>query len=194
MKGNFSSMQETFQADILWKTVQSGCKTMLDHNSKLALQAKKLAEAESQGDNLLIGEAALEFFYGDEEDEEKHRAKRESESTFGTGLADLFELASEVLQQEYFLHHFREEQESVAGKSRVKRQSTMGGILSENTDAFDDEELFDEDFSDDQIRYNPYIADIAYFFPLLEFYIPFDGSFIFLQEPYDIFKTETDNI
>ena len=30
-------------------------------------------------------------------------------------------------------------------------------------------------------RYDEYLADVAYFFPILNFYFPFDGTFSFMQ-------------
>merc|ERR1719352_1372254 len=69
LRGNLSGVVENFQSDILWDTIHAGCQSMLDHDSKLARQAKKMADAENQEDPLVFGDAALEFFYGDDEDQ-----------------------------------------------------------------------------------------------------------------------------
>ena len=36
-------------------------------------------------------------------------------------------------------------------------------------------------------RYDAYLADIAYFFPVIDFTFPFDGSFHFLQTQYSVY-------
>ena len=190
LRGNLSGVVENFQSVILWDTIHSGCQSMLDHDSKLARQAKKMADAENQEDPLVFGDAALELFYGDEEDEETHRMKRDS--GLELGLGDWLEMAAEVFQQEYFLNHFREEHvkkgmRTKRGASRLKRQATMGGVLAGTEELVDIED--DDQDSQGQQLYAPYLADIAYFFPMLEFYIPFNGSFQFFQQPYNLFKT-----
>merc|ERR1712096_391828 len=97
---------------------------MLDHDSKLARQAKAMVEAEIQEDPVMIGEAALEFFYGDVEDEENHRRKRDSGVELGMG--DWMEMVGELLQQEYFLHHFREGQMKQGSRKKRQTSGTMG--------------------------------------------------------------------
>lgn len=46
-------------------------------------------------------------------------------------------------------------------------------------------------------RYQPYIADVAYAFPIVDFYFPFDGTFNFFETQYsvyDIFFFGVDNL
>ena len=114
--------------------------------------------------------------------------KRDNGAEFG--LMDLAELFSEVVQQEYFLDHFRgelkkEEKRPRRGvRPKVKRQATFGGFLAGRgqTQADGDDDDDDDDDGGSGKQYASYVADIAYFFPLLEFFIPFNGSFKFLQQ------------
>ena len=178
-------MVDTFQSDQLWDAIQSGCHSMLDHDSKLARQAKAMVEAEIQEDPVMIGEAALEFFYGDVEDAENHRRKRDSGVELGMG--DWMEMVGELLQQEYFLHHFREGQMKQGSRKKRQTSGTMGGILSdmEENSENDDEQDIEED---EEQLYATYLADVAYFFPMLDFYIPFNGTYNFLQQQYSLFS------
>ena len=169
-----SGMMENFKTDLVWDTMYAGCNAFLDNKSKLASQARKMAEAETLDEPLLRGEAAFEFFYGDEEDNKRYRMKRDSDESLG--LMDFVDLVCEIVQQHYFLNHFREEkrQKREAKSKTVKRQAVAAGLSS----------LAD----DDDDTYEPYFGEIAYFFPLLELYLPFDGSFKFLNQRYDPFN------
>jgi len=183
-----SGIMENFRSDMVWDTMHAGCLALLDHDSKLSSQARNMAEAEVQDDPLYRGEAAFEFFYGDDEDRERHRIKRESDEAFG--LIDLIDKVCEVVQQEYLLNHFREEVkgEEIRHKqgARVRRQAVatglLGGLLAANNNQNDDDD------DDAAPQYDPYVAEIAYFFPVLDFFIPFDGSFNFLEQKYDPFN------
>eukprot|EP00092_Neocalanus_flemingeri_P009056 GFUD01009747.1.p1 GENE.GFUD01009747.1~~GFUD01009747.1.p1 ORF type:complete len:252 (-),score=90.92 GFUD01009747.1:14-769(-) len=194
LKGNLSGIVETFQSDQLWDTILSSCHTMLDHDSKLARQAKVMVEAELQEDPIVLGEAALELFYGDVEDEETHRKKRDSGEELGLG--DWLEMIGEVLQQEYFLHHFREEQKKRGRRKKRQASPTMGGIFAVIEEDYENDYDYqeaeeDEDSEEDDGKkyplYTPYIADVAYFFPLLDFFIPFDGTFMLFNEEYSFY-------
>ena len=179
-----SGMMENFKTDLVWDTMYAGCNAFLDNKSKLASQARKMAEAETLDEPLLRGEAAFEFFYGDEEDNKRYRMKRDSDESLG--LMDFVDLVCEIVQQHYFLNHFREElkqeekrQKREAKSETVKRQAVATGLFS----------LADDDGdTDDVLPHEPYFGEIAYFFPLLEVYIPFDGSFKFLNQRYDPFN------
>ena len=178
-------MVENFKTDLVWDTMHAGCNAFLGDELKLESQARKMAEAETLDDPLLRGEAAFEFFYGDEEDNKRYRMKRDSDESLG--LMDFVDLVCEIVQQHYFLNHFREElkqekkrQKREAKSKTVKRQAVAAGLFS----------LADDDGgdTDDVLPYEPYIAEIAYFFPFLEVFIPFDGSFKFLNQRYDPFN------
>ena len=93
-----------------------------------------------------------------------------------------------------FLNHFRQElkqeekrQKREARSKTVKRQAVatglLGGVLADNNRNNDD-----DDDSDDAQLYEPYFGEIAFFFPFLEVFIPFDGSFKFLNQRYDPFN------
>lgn len=196
----------------------------LDFNSPLANQAKRLARAELSGSREHYAKAMFVSLYGDPEDEERRRMKRETNFKFQADWHEeegILQHLWEILQLEYFLYFYRQKEHLHLRKKRLA--PTFAGLLS-SIDQIDIElasniaigdvgedggggssregqgqgqgrgEGEDQGGGDDDVteveeepRYNAYIADVAYFFPIADFYFPFDGTFHLFQTEFSAY-------
>ena len=152
----------------------SCCHHWLDPTSRPALRARRLAEAEASGDRERLAAANWEAFYGDLEQEEAGRRVWEGEEE--GGWWEVATMLLDLLQQEYLLQHYRRQQQR-AGRQRRDAPS-LGGLLDRKVWAAPEPEPEPEFQPDGHV---PYYAEVAYFFPLLTFWIPFNGTVEFFQ-------------
>eukprot|EP00088_Acartia_fossae_P069511 TRINITY_DN9100_c0_g1_i11.p1 TRINITY_DN9100_c0_g1~~TRINITY_DN9100_c0_g1_i11.p1 ORF type:complete len:235 (+),score=29.71 TRINITY_DN9100_c0_g1_i11:51-755(+) len=182
---------------------------VMDHKSLLAQQAQRLAIAEITGNRTEFAEATFESLYGNPEEE---RVKAERKGNLAEEKT-LLEAIWESVQFEYFLAYYRKQERP---KSRAKRH--MPGALNKRFDdlnkrivdldleiahTIDFGESEEEGLGNDGEpvpeveRYSPYIADVAYAFPVLDFFFPFDGTFNFMETQfsvYDLWAAGLDNL
>jgi len=153
----------------------------MDHKSVLASQAKQLAHAEVSGEKDELASAMFLSLYGDKEDDSSNATDSNSSKPHEIGMGEAF---WEFLQMEYFLALYRSKERLVRKKRRAQ---TIGGLIQD----------FDVDVSSsfsvtpesetEATEYSPYIADMAFFFPVIDFLFPFTGSFNFFQTEYNLF-------
>jgi len=179
------------------ETVHLVASLTLDFNSPLAKQAKRLAVSELSGSREEYADAMFVSLYGEPEEEEKRRIKREANYEFQEDEGILQHIW-EMVQFEYFLYYYRHQEQ--IGKRKKRMAPTFAGLLSSinqidvelasNIKIGDVEDGEEEDSVEEpyeEPRYNAYIADVAYFFPIADWYFPFDGRFHFFQTEFSVY-------
>jgi hypothetical protein len=161
----------------------------LDHNNALALQARRFAIAETSGNITEYADAAFTSLYGDSEQAKEKQGRTISS---GNGIT-LLESVWEYIRFEYYLRYYRRVEHRAGRQKRHvlgalnPRIADMELEISQSLSVGDDEFFGDGEPVKEINRFNPYIADIAYAFPIIDFFFPFDGTFHFFETEYSIY-------
>jgi len=176
---------------------------LMDHNCTLAAQARRLAAAEASGSRSEYASAMFESFYGSKEEESLRRQRRGTNGK--TGALTLMSAVWEFVQLEYFLAYYRRRQRRLKAKGRHRRfvpaatgllkdidievasHISVGNGGGDGAEGGDGGGGGDGEPVPEQPLYEAYIADLAWFFPIADTYIPFDGTFTFFQSDYNLY-------
>ncbi|XP_023324326.1 uncharacterized protein LOC111698272 isoform X2 [Eurytemora carolleeae] len=189
----WKTLDSEFSSELIHAWIELLASWLMDQNCKLANQAKQLASAEEFGSSQEYAEAMFISLYGDPEEEEQRIVRRESKEKSKVGLLGVI---WEFIQMEYFLYFYRYK-DGLRKKRNVS--ASVAGLISTtdfqlaqsihiDTKGNEDTIGYDDVLADEEEpRYDAYLADIAYFFPVIDFTFPFDGSFHFLQTQYSVY-------
>jgi len=224
IRGNTTAAWEALkQQAFSWDGATSVLRSTLQNNSTVARSAHAFVEAEADfEDQEKLGEAAMQFFYASKEEEDARKTRHKREADRGPaghecdqddqeqdtwGLGPLTSLAWEAIEVEF---HLREAELKLQarGRSRTRRSTTMGGLLSPNwtkeevpeeedtIDEFndydeDEDEEAEEEEEEEEVTTRKkkksvkegseqYVGAMAFFFPIAEWILPWNGEVHFL--------------
>jgi len=160
----------------------------LDHNNELAMQARRLAIAETSGNITEYAHSTFTSLYGDTQ----QKQEKQGRSISGGNGITLLESVWEYIRFEYYLRYYRR-MEHRAGR---KKRHVLGALNPRIADldleisqsiSIDDDFFGNGEPVPEIERFNPYIADIAYAFPIIDFFFPFDGTFNLFETQYSVY-------